>query len=84
MTKPEIHTAGHEPLFRIAKRSEVTLKKKILVRAGAILLALLLDAVFVWTIRTNDGRFVHPGLFFQAIFAASFSSSASASRSSVR
>jgi simple sugar transport system permease protein len=73
MTKPEIHAAGHEPLFRIAKRDAVELKQKILVRVGAVALAFLLDALFVWTIRTNNGTFVHPGLFFQAIFAASFS-----------
>ena len=39
-------TAAHEPLLRIAKREGTTLPQKILVRAIAILLALVVDALF--------------------------------------
>ena len=41
-------TAVREPLLRIAKREGTTLPQKILVRAVAILLALVVDALFIF------------------------------------
>ena len=41
-------TAAHEPLLRIAKREGTTLPQKIAVRAIAILLALVVDALFIF------------------------------------
>ncbi len=41
------HTA-HEPLLRIAKREGASLPRKIAVRAAAILLALVADALFIF------------------------------------
>ena len=37
----------HEPLLRVVKRSGVPLRTKLLVRLGAVLLALLVDALFI-------------------------------------
>ena len=37
-----------EPLVRIVKREGATLPKKIFVRAAAILLALVVDAIFIY------------------------------------
>lgn len=40
--------AAHEPLLRIAKREGGTLLQKVAVRAAAILLALVVDALFIY------------------------------------
>lgn len=40
--------ATHEPLLRIAKREGATLPQKLLARAAAILLALVVDALFIY------------------------------------
>lgn len=37
----------HEPLIRLAKRSGVTMKHKVLIRALSIILALIIDAAFI-------------------------------------
>lgn len=44
------HTAGGEPRLRLAKREGATLPQKILVRAAAIFLALVVDALFIFFI----------------------------------
>ena len=41
-------TAVREPLLRIAKREGTTMPQKIAVRAIAILLALVVDALFIY------------------------------------
>ena len=41
-------TAAREPLLRIAKREGTTMPQKIAVRAIAILLALVVDALFIF------------------------------------
>ena len=44
-----MNAASHikEPFVRMAKRDDVSLKKKILIRAIAILAALLVDGIFI-------------------------------------
>lgn len=46
----EQHTTPHEPLLRITKREGAGFGQKVLVRAVAILLALVVDAVFIYGI----------------------------------
>ena len=47
MTK-SITAQRREPLLRIARRDDVSLTKRILIRAAAILLALVVDALFIF------------------------------------
>ena len=49
MTK-SITTQRREPLLRIARRDDVSLPKRILIRAAAILLALVVDALFIYLV----------------------------------
>ena len=46
-------TAAREPLLRIAKREGTTMPQKIAVRAIAILLALVVDALFIFSSPLN-------------------------------
>ena len=67
-TKPETRKTHGEPLFRIAKRDALPLQTKILVRAVAILLALVIDALFIVLVTK-----LNPIAVYARIFAASFS-----------
>jgi simple sugar transport system permease protein len=48
MSAAEKNVAGHEPLVRIAKRDGTTFVQKVVVRVAAILLALIVDAMFLF------------------------------------
>ncbi len=56
-----------EPFVRMAKRDEVPLKKKILIRAVAILAALLVDAIFIFCITGLNPLAVY-GVMFTGTF----------------
>ena len=60
-------TRSGEPLLRMAKREGVSLKKKILIRAAAILLALIIDALFV--VMVTD---LNPIKVYGTMFVANF------------
>ena len=47
MNKAENVKTHAEPLIRLAKRDAVPLKKKVMVYSGAILAALIIDALFI-------------------------------------
>jgi len=64
-TKDMNHTG--EPLLRMAKRDGVSLKKKILIRAAAILLALIIDALFI--VMVTD---LNPIKIYGTMFIANF------------
>ncbi|MBP3655351.1 MAG: ABC transporter permease [Clostridia bacterium] len=59
----QINTAVHEPLLRVVKRSESTMKQKVLVRAAAILLALIVDALFIFFITGLNPIAVYTTMF---------------------
>ena len=61
-------TAAHEPLLRIAKREGTTLPQKILVRAIAILLALVVDALFIFFVTGLNPLSVY-GVMWNGTFA---------------
>ena len=61
------NTAGHEPFMRIAKRTSVSLKRKIIVRLLAILLALLASALFIYFITG-----LNPIAVYKAMFQGAF------------
>lgn len=61
------NTAGHEPFMRIAKRTSVSLKRKILVRLLAIVLALLASALFIYCITG-----LNPIAVYKAMFQGAF------------
>ena len=42
------NTQVKEPLIRVVKRDQAAMRQKITARAGAILLALVLDALFIF------------------------------------
>ncbi len=60
-------TQTKEPLIRLAKRDGVPMKKKVLIRAAAILLALVIDAVFIVTVTG-----LNPIAVYREIILASF------------
>ena len=60
-------TCSGEPLLRMAKREGVSMKKKILIRAAAILLALIIDALFV--VMVTD---LNPIKVYGTMFVANF------------
>ena len=62
------HKTRGEPLFRIAKRDALPMKTKILIRAAAVLLALVVDALFIVLVTK-----LNPIAVYARIFAASFS-----------
>ena len=64
-----MNAASHikEPFVRMAKRDEVPLKKKILIRAIAILAALLVDGIFIFLI-TGLNPFGVYGVMFTGTF----------------
>ena len=68
MTAPEVRKTHAEPLFRIARRNAVSVKTKIVTRAAAILLALVIDAFFIVLVTK-----LNPFAVYARIFAASFS-----------
>lgn len=57
----------HEPLIRLAKRDGVPTKNKIGIRAAAVVLALLIDAVFIVVV-TGLNPFAVYGEIFKATF----------------
>ena len=61
------HEAGHEPLVRLAKRDGVDIKKKITIRALSLLLALVIDAVFIVLVTG-----LNPLAVYVEIFKATF------------
>ena len=71
------HTVHRDPLVRIVKRDSVTIGKKIFVRAAAILLALIVDALFIFFVTglnplavyrvMFDGTFMTPTRFSWAL-----------------
>ncbi|MBE6615777.1 MAG: ABC transporter permease [Ruminococcaceae bacterium] len=64
-----MNAASHikEPFVRMAKRDDVSLKKKILIRAIAILAALLVDGIFIFLI-TGLNPFGVYGVMFAGTF----------------
>lgn len=64
MTEPKIKK---EPLFRIAKRSSVSLGRAIVVRAAAIIIALLVCAVLIFFVTG-----LNPLAVYKAMFTGSF------------
>ncbi len=68
MTGTEIRKRSGEPFLRIAKRDAPSFRTKVLVRAVAVVGALLLDAVFIMGTTKLD-----PIAVYARIFAASFS-----------
>lgn len=61
------NTAGHEPFMRIAKRTSVSLKRKVLVRLAAIILALFASALFIYFITG-----LNPIAVYKAMFQGAF------------
>ena len=59
----EQNKAIHEPLLRVVKRSESSMKQKIVVRAAAILLALIVDALFIFFITGLNPLAVYTTMF---------------------
>lgn len=59
-----------EPLFRIAKKDAVSLKSKILVRVAAIVLALVVDALFIFLVTGLNPLSVY-GVMVQGTFGTS-------------
>lgn len=59
----KINTAGHEPLMRVAKRTYISTKRKILVRLAAIVLALLASALFIYFITGLNPVAVYTAMF---------------------
>ena len=57
----------HEPLIRLAKRSGVTMKHKVLIRALSIVLALIIDAAFIVLVTG-----LNPIAVYTEIFKATF------------
>lgn len=58
----------HEPLLRIAKRDGIPFGKKVLIRAVAILLALVVDALFIFFVTGLNPLSVY-GVMYQGTFA---------------
>ncbi|MBQ3815693.1 MAG: ABC transporter permease [Clostridia bacterium] len=67
-TEPKVLRSRGEPLVHIAKRDSVSIGKKILIRAAAILCAMILNAVFIVIVTK-----LNPFEVYARIFAASFS-----------
>ena len=61
-------TAAREPLLRIAKREGTTMPQKITVRAIAILLALVVDALFIFFVTGLNPLSVY-GVMWSGTFA---------------
>ena len=61
-------TAAREPLLRIAKREGTTMPQKIAVRAIAILLALVVDALFIFFVTGLNPLSVY-GVMWSGTFA---------------
>ncbi len=61
-------TAVHEPLVRVIKRDTISLKKKLLIRACAIIFALIIDAVFIYFVTG-----LNPLGVYQAMIRGTFS-----------
>lgn len=59
--------AVKEPFVRIVKRDGATMKNKIIARAAAIILALIVDAVFIYVV-TGLNPFSVYGVMFQGTF----------------
>ena len=55
--------AGHEPLLRIVKRSEASFKLKTIVRLVAVLMALVVDALFIFFITGLNPLAVYTTMF---------------------
>lgn len=55
--------ASHEPLFRVVRRSESSVKLKIAVRAAAIVLALIVDALFIYFVTGLNPLAVYTTMF---------------------
>ena len=60
-------TQIREPLLRVVKRDQAAMRQKIAARAGAILLALILDALFIFFV-TGLNPFSVYGVMFQGTF----------------
>lgn len=60
-------TTGHEPFVRIAKRTSVSMKRKIIVRLAAVILALLASALFIYFITG-----LNPVAVYKAMFQGAF------------
>lgn len=56
-----------EPLFRVSKRDDISLPKRILIRIIAILLALLVSALFIYLVTKLDPISVYESMFYGAI-----------------
>ena len=64
---------GHiqsEPLIRVVKRSEISMRKKVAVRLSAIVLALLADALFIFFVTG-----LNPIAVYQTMFGGTFGTS---------
>ena len=68
-------TAVREPLLRIAKREGTTMPQKIAVRAIAILLALVVDALFIYFVTGLNPLAVY-GVMWGGTFAIGMSEDA--------
>ena len=54
---------AHEPLIRVVKRSDISFRKKVLIRAAAIVLALVTDAVFIYCVTGLSPLAVYTTMF---------------------
>ena len=61
------NTKINEPFLRIVKRDGATMKNKILARAAAILLALVVDAIFIFAVTGLNPLAVY-GVMFNGTF----------------
>ena len=59
---------SHEPLLRVVKRDTLASNKKILVRAAAIVLALVVDALFIYFVTG-----LNPFAVYTTMFGGTFS-----------
>lgn len=62
--------AKKEPLFRVAKKDGVSVKTKLIVRIVSILLALIVDALFIFLVTGLNPLSVY-GVMFQGTFGTS-------------
>ncbi|MDO4647916.1 MAG: ABC transporter permease [Eubacteriales bacterium] len=65
-----LNDKSKEPFARIVKRDEISYGKKVFVRAAAIVLALVVDAIFIYSVTGLNPLAVY-GVMFQGTFMTS-------------
>ncbi len=58
-----------EPLFRIVKRNDTSLKERIIIRAVCVLIAIVLSILFIWIV-SGTNPFTAIGIIFSGTFSS--------------